>query len=493
MLHSIRTRLFMAFIGLLAVYLIIMQIIFAFLMDDIQVFQNQISMEKLYSEMSSEADTGSEAAELLSERQYRSGFFISVVTPAGELIENNAVPPQAPDPQPKDRHRQRPFLEPVNQLLDTPDDKTRFGIFGTDKADFRTVVFAGRLKDGNILVIERPLGSIKETSRNTSRFMMISGGVILLVGSVFIYGLAGRVTAPLRSLDSTARRIASLDFSERVTVNSKDEIGMLAVSIQTVSDNLQEALQDLTEANSKLLDDIERERQLDAQRRRFISSVSHELRTPLSMIQGYADGLRHGIVQDPEDVKQYCEVIVDETRKMGQLIKDMLNLSAYDNGAFPVVMQSFDPDALLQRVCGQWEPKAAERQIQWGCDADIGKPVHGDPLRIEQAVNNLLSNALRHTPPNGQIALKASEEGGKVRVTVFNSGSAMDEEALQNCWEPFFKGSVSELTREGYGLGLAIVRAIINAHQGTARAENADGGVRFSLEWPVERLEDNPV
>ena len=483
MLHSIRTRLFMAFIGLLILYMIVMQLISVFLMDNILVLQSQFAMEKMYHEISEEVQNGKTLTDLLDEREYRTGMFVSAVTPDGQILTNHPVN----NPSPEHPRQERPWVEPVQELRAKADSNEIFGVFGAEstKTPFRTVVLAAKLNDGNVLVIERPMGSIRDAGQSYRRFLMISGGVILLLGSVLIYGLAGRVTAPLFSLDRTARRIAELDFSERVSVKSKDEIGDLASSIQTMSDNLQQTLEELTAANSQLQDDIDKERKLDAQRRRFISSVSHELRTPLSMVQGYADGLKHGIAQTPEDVENYCEIIVDETRKMSQLIRDMLNLSAYDNGAFPVRLEDFDINGLLSQIAYRLEPKAEELNLRIDFESDGEHTFTGDPLRIEQSVVNLLNNALRHTVSSGRIVLSLKEIESKIAIEVFNPGPPMDEDLLMNCWEPFYKGKATDVTRDGYGLGLAIVKAIIEAHKGTVSVENRDLGVSFRILLPT--------
>ncbi|PLX31879.1 MAG: two-component sensor histidine kinase, partial [Clostridiales bacterium] len=251
------------------------------------------------------------------------------------------------------------------------------------------------------------------------------------------------------------------------------------------------ALNGLRDANAKLTEDIERERRLEKMRRRFVSSVSHELKNPISMIQAYADGLRHNIAKDPEAMAEYAEIISDESDKMASLIKDLLDLSAYESGTFTINKAWFDFASLVKESSERQKKLFDEKGVGLETRLPEKAMIYGDALRMEQILSNFLANALRHSDEGGKVkvSLENSREGSRLRV--YNTGSPIEENEIENIWTSFYKIRNSGLDpAAGTGLGLAIVRAIVDLHGGSYGVGNTEKGVAFWVEIPNENTKE---
>lgn len=511
MFNSIRTSLFAAFVGLISIFLVSVLVINVFFLDDIFIAGTMQTMEKTSAELAEALEYEGFSSETLAESSFGSGLFIAVFSEAGVVEFNSGLPRTKMEEPPEKESSERDYYEKDSseQELRAPKDRnpvrseingeasallkkflaepTQEKLFYTEKAGGarRSVILLKRLDNGKILLMMKPLMPLQESSHLATVFILVSGAVVLLIGSIGVFLLSGRLTAPILNMDRVARKMAALDFSEAVIVSGRDELGALGSSIQTMSENLNQTLNELQEANGKLQLEIERERELDRQRRRFISSVSHELRTPLSMIQGYADGLRHGVVEEPIGMKEYCDVIVDETKKMSGLIRDMLDLSSYEAGAFAYTMGSFDLAQMVrksaQRVHALINVKDASVEVE-GPDVCMA---FGDEGRIGQILSNFITNAINHGAEGEAIHVSYGISEGMTTIKVFNRGPQIPVDDLEHIWDPFYKVGEGALARgAGFGLGLAIAHAIAEAHGGECYAENLEGGVAFSFRWP---------
>ena len=224
--------------------------------------------------------------------------------------------------------------------------------------------------------------------------------------------------------------MANLDFSKKYEVITNDEIGTLGTSINKLSDKLEKTIQNLKEANIDLEKDVEEKSKLNEMRSQFISDVSHELKTPIALIQGYAEGLVDGIVTDEESKKYYCEVILDETNKMSNLTKDLLDLSRLEYGSNELKKEIFNITDLVSSTLKKNELLFNEKNIN--CEFKYKKEikVYADINRIEQVLTNYISNALKHISDKRIIKCTINETNSKVKVSLYNSGKHISEEDL---------------------------------------------------------------
>ncbi|MBM7865577.1 HAMP domain-containing protein [Heliobacterium gestii] len=340
-----------------------------------------------------------------------------------------------------------------------------------------------QLPNGDYLFLSTPLAAIQESAAVANRFFLFTGLITLLLGNVIVFFYTRRFTRPILEMNDIARRMATLDFQKKVAPGSKDELGQLAESINSLSDQLSHSITELREKNAQLQTDIERERKIDEMRKEFISNVSHELKTPIALIQGYAEGLKVNVADDEESRNYYCDVIMDESRKMNKLVLELLDLSQIESGQFHLERSAFDALAWAETVMGKFTPLLRERGIQWTVDGEGGLWADADQERMEQVLSNYLTNAIHHITPPFQLTLRVIARDDKIRVTLFNSGNGIPEEALDQIWTSFYKVDKAR-TRAygGTGLGLSVVRAIQRMHQNRYGAENVPGGVLFWFE-----------
>lgn len=335
---------------------------------------------------------------------------------------------------------------------------------------------AVRLSNGEILILSTPIAAIDESTRIANRFFFFTGLLTILLGGVAVFLFAKRFTKPIVDLNNIAQEMSKLDFSKKYPVQSDDEVGQLGRSINSLSDQLDRAI-------SELKEDIERERRIDKMRKEFISNVSHELKTPIALIQGYAEGLKLNVNEDEKNKNFYCDVIMDESDKMNRLVKDLLNLSQIEAGSLKLDKTQFDAFSFVDSVLEKFRPLLTEKGIALEFDKHEPVTVCGDIGRLEQVLVNYLSNALNHVDDKKLIRVDTILCKDKVRISVYNSGQPIQDEALGKIWTSFYKADKAR-TRAygGYGLGLSVVRGILEAHQNAYGVENKEDGVAFWFE-----------
>ncbi|MFD2700857.1 sensor histidine kinase [Paenibacillus shunpengii] len=339
-------------------------------------------------------------------------------------------------------------------------------------------------QSGTILLAVSSLQPITHAASVFRGLSLYVFGAALVFVLLLAFGYAQMIANPLIRLNAFAGRLANLEFDKRIGWKRKDEIGELARTFDFLTDNLQQTLEQLQTANEKLRQDIEREKQLERMRRQFVAGVSHELKTPLSLIGGYAEGLKDNIGKGAKREK-YAEVILEETGRMAAIVADMLNLSHLESGQYALKWETFDVAELLNaaadRADGLRAGKAGLHVKVNVTPAPNGETAAvADRFRIDQVLTNLVSNAVRHTPDGGIIELSASAGEKEWTVTVYNEGDSIPEEELTRIWGEFYRIDKAR-SREsgGTGIGLAIVREIMELHGSRCEVRNERGGVAF--------------
>ena len=325
-----------------------------------------------------------------------------------------------------------------------------------------------------------PVASIRESVDLSNQFMTYVGVAALVVGSVVMYITTKKVTSPIQSLSALSERMSELDFDARYQGTSQDEIGILGNSMNTLSEKLKETIRELQQANEELQKDIEEKIRIDEARKDFIANVSHELKTPIALIQGYAEGLTEGMAEDEDSRNYYCEVIMDEANKMNKMVKQLLTLTALEFGNDMPVLERFDIVALIKGILSSANILLQQHEARVEFDSSQSIFVTADEFKIEEVVTNYLNNALNHLEGEKRIQIRVEEQEREVRVTVFNTGNHIPQEDLGNLWTKFYKVDKAR-TRAygGSGIGLSIVKAIMDSHHKECGVANVEGGVEF--------------
>ncbi len=346
----------------------------------------------------------------------------------------------------------------------------------------------GRLSTGISFIMHTPLESIRESAKIANRFLAYMGIVATLAGGVIVWFVSTKITKPILELNRISEKMVHLDFEAKYEGGASNEIGLLGENINKLSASLERSISELKTANNELQKDIERKEQIDAMRREFLANVSHELKTPIALIQGYAEGLSEGVNDDPESRSFYCEVIVDEASKMNNMVKKLLTLNQLEFGNDVVAMERFDVTALVENYVQSAGILTRQNEITVRMEEYGPVYVWGDVYKTEEVFTNYFSNAVNHClavdKDSGKIIVISLEQrDGKVRIGVFNTGQPIPEESVPHLWEKFYKVDKAR-TREygGSGVGLSIVKAIMESMNQKYGVENYNNGVLFWFE-----------
>ena len=226
-------------------------------------------------------------------------------------------------------------------------------------------------------------------------------------------------------------------------------------------------------------------------RKEFLSNVSHELKTPIALIQGYAEGLKEGVNDDEESRNFYCEVIMDEAAKMNNMVKKLLTLNQLEFGNDTVAMERFDITALISNYLSSAFILCRQKDITLRMDSYPAINVWADEYMVEEIFNNYFTNAMNHVAEKRVIDVKLTMKENVVRVSVFNTGSPIPEESIPHIWEKFYKVDKAR-TRQygGSGVGLSIVKAMMESMNQKYGVINYDNGVEFWFELETTKLAD---
>lgn len=341
----------------------------------------------------------------------------------------------------------------------------------------------GVLKTGDYIIMRTPLQSIRDNVRISNEFLMYISIMGILLSIIIVLWLSNKITAPILELTELSKRMADLDFEVKYTGGGQNELGQLGNHFNKMSETLENTISELKTANNEMQKDLEQKLQVDEMRKDFLSNVSHELKTPIALIQGYAEGLKECINDDEESKDFYCEVIMDEASKMNQMVKKLLTLNQLEFGQDKVTMERFDLTALVRGVVQSAGILGQQKGAKIIFDEIQSIYVWADEFKVEEVITNYISNALNHVSGEMFIEVKIRQAEGKAHVSVFNTGVPIPEEDLDNIWIKFYKVDKAR-TREygGNGIGLSIVKAIMDSFHQKCGVTNYDNGVEFWFE-----------
>ena len=422
----------------------------------------------------------------------------------GDIFKNSGTSEKAPEPK-------EPADDSVtdNPADDKKDHKKRFDdiidMSGTSLVENRTIISSndkytlqkvyderlgdyyleiwGTLDNGYSIILRTPIQGIKDNVNISTTLIKYVGGAILVVGIISAFVVSTYITRPIKQLSDIAERMSEMDFDARYEGSDKGEIGLLGKSMNNMSEKLEHNIAELKKANLELKKDIDKKEKLEIMRTDFLSNVSHELKTPIALIQGYAEGLKEGITDDPESMEFYCDVIMDEANKMNTMVKRLLTLNQIEFGNDEPDMERFNINELIASVVDANAIRAGQKNMSIVFDnRNEQNFVWADEYKTEEVLTNYISNALNHCDGKQAIEVRTSksEDGATITVTVYNSGRNIAEEDLERIWEKFYKTDKAR-TREygGNGIGLSIVKAIMESMGQEYGVRNVSDGVEF--------------
>lgn len=493
MKKSIRRQIATIFIALVGAVLLVSILINTWFLEGFYINNKQNSLIQVYNQMNAAAKSGTLTSDKMVEK-------------LGELVEVGNISFVVVTDDNKtlltatqnDRKTQELFTQLMGYLLNK--NQTRGEVLASsDQYQIHSAIdlfsndeyieMWGYLSNGNAFILRSPLESIRESVTLSNKFLIYITLIMALIGSVFVWFFTKRITNPILELTTLSARMADLDFEAKYVSGGENEIGVLGANFNTMSEKLEHTVSELKNANYELQKDIEKKEKIESMRTEFIGNVSHELKTPIALIQGYAEGLKEGISDDPESRAFYCDVIMDEANKMNQLVKNLLTLNQLEFGEEEIVFERFDVTELIRGVIQSNEILIQQKEVEVKFECKDPIFVWADEFKVEQVVRNYLSNALNHAEDEKVIDIRImiNDARDKVRVSVFNTGKQIPEEDLEHIWSKFYKVDKAR-TREygGHGIGLSIVKAIMDSFQQDYGVVNYENGVAFWFELDLK-------
>lgn len=318
------------------------------------------------------------------------------------------------------------------------------------------------------IFMHAPITEMNRTLMNIFFMMLLSIGAAVIIGSILISYTSGRISRPLKEMSLAAQKIAKGDFKAHVNDGEEDEIGDLAKSFNTMAKELG---------------------QLEDMRKEFVANVSHELRSPLTSIQGYIDGILDGTVSR-DKIYDYLLIVQKETRRMSRLISELLDMTKMESGQFPLNKSEFDINELIRLTVIKMERRINEKELSVKVDFNRERNiVVADRDKIEQVLTNIIDNAIKFSEKGGLINITTEKYDGKVQIMIKDNGIGISKEDQEHIWDRFYKADKSRSGDSGAGLGLYIVKSIINAHDEEIWLESEPGrGAAFIFTLTLKKI-----
>ncbi|MDO4516140.1 MAG: HAMP domain-containing sensor histidine kinase [Bacillota bacterium] len=314
-----------------------------------------------------------------------------------------------------------------------------------------------------ILFLAADASSLLNFMQNIFQLFLITAGAVMLLSLVICSVAVQRITEPLKGMSRAAHKFAHGEVDTRFTeyAHRTDEIGELAVAFNAMADSLAQA---------------------EKKRSEFVANVSHELKTPMTTIAGFAEGILDGTIP-PEKEKESLQVISSETRRLSRLVRRMLELSRLQSSERVAAQEQFDVAEVLLQVLVSLEGKITEKDLDVQVDLPDGPVmVWGDPDAVTQVCYNLLDNAAKFAVPKGKLTLGIATRGGKAYISVGNEGETIPPDQLAHIFDRFHKADGSRSAhKEGVGLGLYIVKTLLNTYKEDISVTSEDGFTRFTF------------
>lgn len=372
--------------------------------------------------------------------------------------------------------------------IDSPDVYTKNGVTYTISSlpytDYKQVSFTKQsiLKNGEVKTtnVNLSLQSVNEVMEFILRFFpyLIAATILLSILMASLYSRT--ISKPIVRITNTANRMANMELGISSEVQRMDELGDLSASLNTLSSNLQTALNDLSLAHEQLKADYENELRQEKVRKEFVANVSHELKTPLGIIKGYSEGIRDGVKAEKKEY--YIDVILEEITRMDEMILEMLEISKFDAGVITYRKKETDVKGLIENAIRIFGQKAEVKQVSFAVQGQFDSCIADEP-KMERVLNNLIGNAVIYCNPDSVITIQGSRRDCFLNISIENDCEPMSEEVLGKVWDRFYKADLSHnRDKLGTGLGLAITKSILEGHGCNYGVTNTEHGVRFFFE-----------
>ncbi len=476
---SIKARLIVAFVGIVVIAFVLIALSNSFLLERYYVAKKTDAIQDVYEKLNQyDSLTSDKVQSLKSICIEKNISWVILDTNHSEILDYDS------------RNANRLYASLFGYITgvapaksSTLEETDNYTLEVNRDMDMDYLDMWGMLDNNNVFLIRLPMAGISDSIQISNMFYLYTGMIVVAISILAIWFLSQRLTKPLEELTDISIRMSNLDFNAKYESGGEDEIGVLGQNFNKMSKELEQTISELKTANNELQKDIEKKERIDDMRKEFLSNVSHELKTPIALIQGYAEGLKECINDEAESRDFYCEVIIDEAAKMNNMVKKLLTLNQLEFGNDQISMECFDLTELVRGVVNSAQLLADQKDAQILFVQDTSVYVWGDEFKIEEVVTNYVSNAINHIDGERKIEIKMQRREGHIRLSVFNTGKPIPEEDIDKIWIKFYKVDKAR-TREygGSGIGLSIVKAIMESMNQKFGVKNYENGVEFWFE-----------
>ena len=378
-------------------------------------------------------------------------------------------------------HKSNAVPKTILQMIDNGGEYEEYGRLGGTYSSFhysvgKVVKLSSSEEVIGYIFASSSADSISALLADIVKMFLIAAIFAILMSSVVIYILTSILSRPLRQMSAAAKSFGRGDFSTRISYKSRDEVGELALSFNQMADSLSE---------------------LETMRKNFIANVSHELKTPMTTIGGFIDGILDGTIQKDQQ-EHYLKLVSDEVGRLSRLVKAMLNVAKIEAGETRLNVEPFNISDIIFTTLFSFEKKIEDKKIDIIGLAQMDKiMVFGDKDLIHQVIYNLIDNAIKFCNDGGYLEFIAKSENGKCHIHVKNSGNGLSREEINHVFDRFYKTDKSRgLDKNGVGLGLHIVKTILDMHGGDITVGSVPGEYTefiFGLPLYIEEKEEKTV
>lgn len=478
-IHNLKRRYSLISIVVIVICISVFSVLQYLYMDDIFLIEKKHDMKEIAAEIASFDMNDESSLSALADMESAHNLYIEIYSPREKLIYTSRSNETVYD---KVSGSSSPIeLKPRIMKIISRSEQSDGNYFEVRQEYFATaeyMVYGSFFGDDSVVELYTSIDVLKENAQTASEAVLaISVFILVAIFAATAYYLT-LVTNPIRKITKTAKKMATLDFSESCPPFRTKELNELSENINILSGRLDKALTELKKENRQLESDIRLERKLEKTRRSFIANVSHELKTPISIIQGYAEGLKYGI--GCESKEEYCDIIIEESQKMNNLVIRIMEYMLYGSGNLELKNESFSINELIKSYFSTVENSILKNDAEVTVRIDPSYIGYGDKELLSHVFSNYFTNALTHLDFERKITVSAKDMGEHYRITVFNTGKPIPGSDIENIWQSFYRADKSHSREEGrFGLGLSIVSSIQELHNQGYGVSNKKGGVEF--------------
>lgn len=467
-MKTIKTKLFFIFLILMISLVLSGMLLNSIFLESYYIYKNKgvliSESEKIKDEYINSKGTNFEYADII---QNVEGINAIIVNKDFNIQYNSLWKKSSDEEKSLSRQLRKDILDNEKKLL----KKYVYYIDEKENAQNTRLVFVSKINDEDYIILIKSVKSIHQSVVIANEFYIIAGLIVIIIGSIFILIFSSKITKPIVQMSNVAENISNLEFDKVINVMSEDEIGRLGNSINKISHKLNSSINELKQ-------DVESKKDL-------IRNMSHELKTPIGIIKGYAEGLKYGVADDKEKMDKYCTILVDECDRMDKLVKELLNYSMIEGGMIKLNITTFNIDELMSKIIERFTPAFHEKNINFNLNCVKNYIVSADRDMLEKAINNFITNAIDYVNEKKVIEVVVKNEENKIRISVYNTGENIHQEELNKIWDVCYRIDKARSRKYGgHGIGLSIVKLIVDLHGGTVKVDNIEDGVKFSLEIP---------